>query len=125
MGNADVTIREATAEDLLGFYGHMPEGEIRAWLALYKGIPACMAGYRRDPGGYVAFSDVKPWVRAPRMTVYRTAKAMFDAMLATGVPLITAAKGCGKQAPKFLASLGFVFAYDLPDGHSVLMWRGR
>jgi len=102
----DVEIKKATAEDIKFFY---PEGSPRtcyAWIAFYRGMPACLAGVIMETGQYpVPFSDVLP-NKAPKMTVYRTAIALFELIKSLKLPLFTGTEGCKS---KFLESLGFVY----------------
>ena len=100
----DVEIKQATQEDIKLFY---PEGcpyTVYAWVASYKGQPSCLAGVNVEYMQMVPFCDIKP-NSAPKMTVYRTAKELFELIKSLKLPLTTGTKGCKS---KFLESLGFV-----------------
>jgi hypothetical protein len=119
MPNPDVEIRRATKEDLEAFYGRATRPSCKAWIALYKGEPACVAGISLERVGPVAFSDVKPGIDAPTITIWRTAKAMLDEMKARGFPLIVGINKCLPNSQKFLQSLGFTVVGD-HDGELIM-----
>ena len=106
--HADVLIRRASKEDLEAFYGKAARPSCKAWIAFYKGEPACVAGIALERIGPVAFSDVKPGVDAPPITIWRTAKKMLDEMRERKLPLIVGINKCKPNSEKFLRSLGFV-----------------
>lgn len=100
----NVEIRQASAEDIKLFYPNGSPYTVQAWLALYKGEPACLAGIIIQRGQIVPFSDVKPDIDAPKMTVYRTAKELFRLIKSLNLTLTTGTEGCRS---KFLEKLGF------------------
>jgi hypothetical protein len=107
MSNPDVEIRRATQEDLDAFYGKAVRPSCKAWIAFWKGEAACVAGISLERVGPVAFSDVKPGIDAPTITIWRTAKAMLDEMRERKLPLIVGLERCKPNSAKFLRSLGF------------------
>lgn len=99
-----VEIKQATADDIKVFY---PEGSpysIYAWVALYKDIPTCLAGVIMKPNQAIPFCDVKE-NDAPKITVYKTAKELFELIKSLKLPLTTGVEG---HRSKFLEKLGFV-----------------
>lgn len=119
MKNPDVEIRRASREDLEAFYGRETRPSCKAWIAFYKGEPACIAGIALERVGPVAFSDVKPDVNAPTITIWRAAKAMLDEMKERKLPLIVGINRLKPNSYKFLCSLGFV-ALGEQDGELVM-----
>lgn len=105
----DVVIRRATAEDIGAFYGQAIRPSVKAWVALWKGEVACIAGIAFEENGEVAFSDVKPSIDAPKITIWRTAKALLEEMKAKGLPLIVPLDRRRDKTEKFLMSLGLVW----------------
>lgn len=94
-------------------------------MAEYKGVPVCLAGVARVDGGLFAFSELRDH-DAPKMTVYRTARALFEKIKKTGPVIIADPEqlrlDIAKNAPRFLESLGFyridggLYRWDnLPD----------
>lgn len=117
--NPDVVIRRATKEDLETFYGRMNRPSCKAWIAFWKGEPACVAGIALERIGPVAFSDMKPGIGAPAITIWRTAKTMLDEMMRRELPLVVALNKCSPHSYRFLRSLGFVLMDDR-DGELIL-----
>ena len=99
----DVEIRQATLDDIKLFYAEGPPFTVQAWLASYKGQPACLAGVIIRRGMMTPFCDIKP-NDAPKMTIWRTAKELFRLIKSLNLPLITGTENCKS---KFLESLGF------------------
>lgn len=104
----DVEIRRANAEDIKAFY---PAGSPRTcyvWVAHYKGVPACLAGVTVERGGHVAFCDIKQ-NDAPKMTVWRTAKVLFNHMKSLGLPMmaIYCDPELQRMGQEFVKRLGF------------------
>lgn len=117
--NPDVIIRRATKEDLEAFYGRENRPSCKAWIAFWKGEAACVAGIALERIGPVAFSDVKPGINAPTITIWRTAKVMLEEMRKREVPLIVGVNKCVPNSYRFLKSLGFVLLDDR-DGELIL-----
>lgn len=114
-----VTIRPTTPEDVAGFFGRSLQPTIRAWTAFYRGEAACIAGISLGEHGFVAFSDVKPGIDAPKMTVWRTVRALMKLIASTGVPVYSSPNVhlCG--APKLLEILGFTDTGKMQDGMKI------
>lgn len=99
-----VEIRKATAEDIKLFYPDGPPYTAEAWLASYKGVPACLAGIAIRPGQIVPFCDLKDNINAPKITIWRTAKELFRLIKSLNLPLTT---GVECHRSRFLEKLGF------------------
>ncbi len=103
----DVEIRQATAEDIKLFYPNGSPRTVYAWLALYKGVPACLAGLIIDRrASCVAFSEVKE-VDASKLTRWRTAQVLFAHIRALNMPMFAACEASDKNAQRFVERLGF------------------
>lgn len=102
----DVEIRRASREDIKLFY---PNGfrTCYAWIAFYKGKPGCLAGVIVERGGYIAFSDVAKDIQAPKITIWRTARVLFDHIKSLKLPLYAACEFSDNMAQEFLKRLGF------------------
>jgi hypothetical protein len=115
----DVEIRRATADDIRLFY---PEGSpltCYAWIALYKGQPACLAGVTLQKRAMcVAFCDMKPDINAPKITIWRAAKVMFGEMKKLGLPMVAVYCEPSPAGQAFVKRLGFEYLYTR-DGQEV------
>ena len=112
MKNPNVEIRRATADDITAFYGVPSRSSCLAWIALWKGQPACLAGISFEGFGMVGFSMMKEGIDAPPITIWRTAKIMLGFIKEKGFPLFAKANDCKHNSAKFLESLGFVLAKE-------------
>jgi hypothetical protein len=106
----DVEIKPATAQSIREFYPDGAPQSCYGWIATYKGKAACFAGFTVSRGGYMAFCDIKQ-NDAPKLTIWRTARAMFEKMKAMGVPMM--AIYCDpenqKRGQAFVRRLGFKY----------------
>lgn len=98
----DVEIRHATAEDIKIFYPEGSPHSVQAWVALYKGRIDCLAGVIIKRGSLIPFCDVRK-TEASQITIWKTAKVLFEHIKSLNLPLITATQG----RSKFLEKLGF------------------
>ena len=108
--NPNVEIRQATAADIEGFYGIPTRSSCLAWVAFWKGKPACLAGIAFEDVVMVGFSMMKEDIDAPPITVWRTAKILLELIKSKGFPLFAKANERKHNSGKFLESLGFVLA---------------
>lgn len=106
---SDVVIRPATIEDYSAFYPHDPLTDtIRAWAVDYHGKLACIAGVIRvNPYDLLAFSDIMPGIEAPKATVWKTARQLFENIKGLGLDIIADPDCNIGRAPVFLRRLGF------------------
>lgn len=105
----DVEIKMATAQDIREFYPDGPPRTSYSWLALYKGMPACLAGILVEKGGCIAYSNLKPGIVAPKVTIWRTAVALLEKIKGVGLPMYAGCQFHDKMAQAFLKRLGFVY----------------
>ena len=75
-----VEIREATEDDIASFYGVKQEYDMMAWLVVWEGFPAAMAGFVRYNNRWVVFSDIKDGVSAPKLLIFKVAKRLISLM---------------------------------------------
>jgi hypothetical protein len=118
----DVQIRKASAEDIRIFY---PAGSPRtsyAWIAFYKGIPACLAGLIVEKGGCIAFSEIKPGIDAPKMKVWRAARILMAHIESLGLPMFAACEPTDKSARRFVERLGFAYKKNY-QGKELFIWQ--
>lgn len=116
----DVEIRSATVEDIKLFYPDGPPRTAYSWLALYKGIPACLAGLIMERGGCIAYSEMKEG-NYPKKAIYRTARALFERIKSIGVPIHTVCEN-NERNRAFIERLGFIFK-RMHDGKELYIWH--
>lgn len=115
MRNDNVKIRSATREDVLLFYENIPT--MNAWVAEYNGEIKCIAGITKISNGYyLAFSEVKEH-DALAMTVYRTAKKLFEKLKSCDVPIVAI------PDERFINSKRFLFSVGFHEQDGVMTWR--
>jgi len=112
-------IRPATAADLIAFYGRPPPASVRALVAILDGRPVGVGGLKYEGGAdgetlLVAFSDLRPELRAYPVAIMRAARRVVASM--QGRPAIALADPAEPGAPAFLARLGFVHAASTAAG---------
>lgn len=118
----DVEIRQATAQDIRDFYSFDCPRTSYVWVALYKGIPACIAGLTIGRGGCVAFSEVKAGIDAPKRTIWLTAVALMEHIRSLKLPMYAACEFHDKMAQKFVRKLGFIRQRNL-QGAELFVWQ--
>lgn len=96
-------IRPALPEDIQRFYGEQLPMTLRAYVIIYEGEIACVAGIKKEHTHYVAFSDVKPGLKAPKKTIYRAAREIMQLIKEKYMTQIIVHGGNAR----FLMSLGF------------------
>lgn len=118
----DVEIRRATSQDVALFYGEECPRTCYAWIAFYKGKAACVAGLTVDRrAGCIAFSEIKPDINAPKITIWRTAKQLSDKIVQLGFPMYAACDLSDKMAQEFVKRLGFIRQRNY-QGMELFVW---
>lgn len=111
-------IRQATADDLVAYFGAAPRQSMRAYVAVVDGRPVGIAGVSYEFRGRDArvklFSEMKPEMRRHKKAIVRGARAMLEAFGAPG--MVAVANPEEKGACRFLAALGFRPGHDTPNG---------
>lgn len=118
----DVTIRPATHEDMVAWYGNEWKRTVRAWVAEVDGAVAALAGYSFEKEFTYAFSHIKDGVSLPRRVIYRGAVLMFEEMKRRGVPLVAIANPEIQNSGKLLQRLGFRMVGTGEEG-DIYVWN--
>lgn len=118
----DVEIYQATAEDLFMFFPKGPPRTAYSWVAKYKGKPVCLAGITLEKAGTLVYSEIMPDVDAPKMTVWRTAKALLECIRSVGLPMYAACQSDNFDAQAFVQRLGFTHKYPA-RGMEYFAWQ--
>ena len=118
----DVEIRQATADDIRLFYPEGPPRTSYSWIAYYKGIPACLAGLIIERGGCIAFSEIKPDINAPKTTIWRAAKQLYDKIVQLNLPMYAMCELNDIMAQKFVTRLGFKHQREF-RGMELFVWQ--
>ena len=122
---ADVEIRNLTRADVLAFYGRDLRSTVRGWSVWQNNELAAICGVTMGPGVMVAFSDIKPDIVAPKVTVWRTALRIMEKIKALDISTVYAvASPKLPGAPAFLARLGFKHVESSVRGE-VFIWQIR
>jgi hypothetical protein len=95
-------IKPSTADDIASFYGAGVLKTVRAYSVFWRGELVAVAGVMLEPTGFIIFSDMKEGIEAPKMTVWKTAKLLAEAIKKFNIPAYTAPCKTGK----FLESIG-------------------
>lgn len=105
----EVVIRPITHDDILAFYGRGLRRTVKGWAIDLNGELAAICGVTIGGGPVVAFSEIKPDLDVPKITVWRTARDLMDRIEALGFKTVFAlASPKIPGAPAFLARLGFI-----------------
>lgn len=104
-----VIIRPIKSDDILAFYGHGLRRTVKGWAVDYNGDLAAICGVTIGRGPVVAFSEIRPGLDVPKITVWRTAKKLMQNIEDQGFKMVFAlASPKLPGAPAFLERLGFV-----------------
>lgn len=102
-----------------------PKGSPRtaySWVAFYKGAPACLAGLIVEKGGCIAFSEIKEGIKAPKITIWRTARALMERIKGLNLPMYAACDFNDKMAHEFVKRLGFSRERNF-QGSELFKWQ--
>jgi hypothetical protein len=118
-------IRQATADDLIAYYGEAPQHSMKAYVVILDGKPIGIAGVsyqvREEAGRVKLFSEMKPEMRRYKKTMLKGAREMLKAFAVPG--MVAVANPEEGNSRKLLASLGFVPGVVTPDGQ-VFVYAG-
>lgn len=89
------------------FYGFLPPHATRAWVAEHKGSTACVVGVEFQPGGAMAFSNIKEGLEVPKITIWRATLDLADKVKGLNIPINAVCNGDFLNSPKMLTKLGF------------------
>ena len=105
-----IEIRPAIASDFDEVCGSRNHVTVRAFTVTRNGEPVAIAGITLERGQFVAFSDIKEGVTAPKMTIWKTARKLAELIKGLNLPAIsTTSNG------KFLESMGFQYRGESED----------
>ncbi len=121
----EIEIRPTTSDDAQEMWGHAPRVGIKAWSVFWRGKLACIAGYTIEDQGHVCFADMTEEAEAaPKMTIFKTAKALMKNIAKNEIVLIASPDVCKKNAERFLMAMGFSDTGRKMDGKKVFVGRG-
>lgn len=116
-------IRPLKEADIIAFYGRNFGQHCRGWAIDYKGALAAIVGVTILPTLMLAWSDIKPEVKASPRVTYETAKLIMRKISELRYPVIYAVASYDlKNAPAFLHRLGWEFMEDSARGR-IFRWR--
>ena len=116
------SIRTATVDDFMEFYGTVPPHASRAWVADYKGSTACIVGVEFQPDGAVVFSDIKEGLDVAKITIWRAVLEFSEKLKSLNKPLNAVCTGEFMNSPKMLEMLGFELVHAEEKG-IIYLWR--
>lgn len=123
MTGHNIEIRPITSQDILAFYGHGLRETVRGWSVYLDGELAAICGITIGHGIMVAFSEVKPGLEVPKITIWRTANDLMDRIKTLGYKRFFAvASPSIPGAPAFLERLGFIHVESSVRGE-VFKWE--
>lgn len=116
-------IRQATAEDLVAFYGYPQERSTKAFVAVLDGKPVAIAGVCYEGRGRPPrfYSEMKPEMRPYRKAIVRGARLMLDSL--RGMHALAIASQEEPGSVRLLLHLGFKYLASNSQG-DIFVWRG-
>lgn len=104
-----VEIKTATLDDMEALCGVRFKRSLRAWSVYYDGELAAVAGLLMTKDDFKGFSQIKPGLVVPKITVWRTAVALLKQMTDLKRSFIVIADPSINGSPAFLQRLGFEY----------------
>ena len=121
-----VAILPLTREDIEAFYAATNNRSVRGYAVWYQGRIACIAGVELKADHVLAFSNVAPDVKAPKLTIWRTIRELMARMARDNrMPMYAVANGDLPGSDALLSRLGFVYQGHDPDRGNVYKWERR
>lgn len=118
----DIEIRPSTPDDVRSFFPTL-KTTVRAWSIWYKGELSCVAGVAFTPSLMLAFMQIKEGVEAPKMTIWRCTKIVWENIKSLGFKRLYAmANPKLWTAPQYLERLGFKHIESSARGE-VYLWQ--
>lgn len=119
------TVRRATQEDLIAFYGQEQGASVttKAWAGLLGDEVVSIGGFHFSGGLITAFLDIRSGeARRYKLTIFKTAQTVMRDAKAQGYRFVYADMDTDEpRAEKLLMILGF--SRMAPD-QTIFMWRG-
>lgn len=123
MPNAgELTYRQASAEDLIAFYGEKPKTSMRAIVFFQGDKIVAIGGVKRELGRVVAFSEIKPDANLSKMTIGRGARIVMDMIRTYKVPVWAAAERKGDETAKLIKHFGFEHQASDNESEIYTLW---
>ena len=113
----EVKIRAANALDVRSLYDGPAKRSMRAVAVVVDNVPLGLGGIYYEDERAVAFSRMKPELRAYPWAIYKAARLVMDMAQKRGCPLFAVADKSIPRSREFLEHLGF----ESPDGE-VYQW---
>ncbi len=104
---SEVEFHEATAADVLEFFGGYPPARMRGYVARLGGKVVAVGGIYYHAGTPVAFSDLKPEIRKHKKALAKGCRILMKFIEELNVPVYALASQSEPTAPYLLAKLGF------------------
>ncbi len=104
-------IRPSITADFQEVCGRRNHVSVRAFTVTRDGEPVAIAGITLEEGKFIAFSDIKEGVKAPKMTVWRIARKLAKQIADLQLPAIAIT-----DSGKFLESIGFTYCGECSEG---------
>lgn len=104
---SDVTFRRANTEDVVSFYGKLPEVRMKGYIAEKDGKPIMLGGVFYHKGGTVLFSELKPEARKCRKAIARGIRIVMDFADSLRVPIYAVPNAKEPTSVELLLHLGF------------------
>lgn len=113
MTEYNVELKPITVDDYIRFFKESPKRTIRGYSFFLNGEIAAVFGALLSKDGTMLFSDVRPDLNVPAITVWRWAARALVLISDMKQPLYAISKKSGR----FLESLGFVYRRGTESGN--------
>lgn len=118
---SELTVRDATAKDVLAWYGEAQKPSMRAFVAELDGELVGLCGVYRDGDHVTAVAGLKPALRERKRDIVILARRARE--LFSKYPIVLAlASDTEPTAPAFLRYAGFVYVGPTPVGE-IYLWK--
>lgn len=107
-GKKSLSVRPATADDVIAIYKRSTLVTARAWVADLDGKPVGIAGYHIAAGYLEVFSTVTDPLRDFPVSIMRYGRWFMDELRRRGVPAVCSADEGEANSCAFLERLGWV-----------------
>lgn len=119
----NVEIRPITQADIIEMNGQPLRHTVQGWSIYKDNELAAICGVTFGRGVMIVFSDIKPDVVAPKVTIWRTALKLLDKIRGLNISTVYAvASPKWPGAPAFLERLGFEHVESSVRGE-IFRWR--
>lgn len=116
----NVELKPITVRDYVYFFKEQPKRTIRGYSFFLNGEMVAVFGAILEKEGTMLFSDMKPDIEVPKITIYRWSKKALKMIDDMKQPLYATTLHAGK----FLSSLGFRFHGHTKCGRLIYEYMG-